>query len=171
MNRWIYSAPAMLAVLALSASAAPNPQAAKELAKFQGAWDMQSLDESGKSTPADEAKSLRLVLKGDHWEMQEAGKKIGAGTFAINPKTKSIDRTDSEGKDAGKSFHGIYEINGDSLKTCWSPAGKERPTTFETKKGDGRELDELTRVKPEPKSSASHRPRGINLAQRLKSAG
>jgi uncharacterized protein (TIGR03067 family) len=169
MNRLMYCAPVLLAVIALSASGATNPQAAKELAKFQGAWDMQSLDQGGKSTPADEAKSLRLVLKGDHWEMQEAGKKIGAGTFAINPQTKSIDRTDSEGKDAGKKFHGIYEISGDTLRTCWGPAGKDRPATFETKKGDGRELDVLKRSKDQP--TASHHSRGIHLASQAKSAG
>jgi uncharacterized protein (TIGR03067 family) len=165
MNRWICSSPALVALLALTASAANNP----ELGKLQGAWNMQTLEENGKPAPPEETKSLQLVLKNDHWTMLEGGKKIAAGTFGINPAAKAIDRMDLEGKDAGKKFHGIYEIDGDMLKTCWSPVGQERPKAFETHKGDGREFDILKRNKTE--TTAAHHEHDSNVAQRARNAG
>ena len=43
---------------------------------------------------------------------------------------------------------GIYEFSGsDNFKTCWSPAGKERPTTFASKEGSGHLLFVFKREK------------------------
>ena len=52
-------------------------------------------------------------------------------------------------KSLGKTFKGIYEIDGDTLKMC-GPIGdeaKERPTTFESKEGSGVTLLVFKRVK------------------------
>ena len=119
-----------------------------ELAKLNGVWKMVVLQEDGNSPPDEVVKTMRLVLKDDHWTMLVGAKKVGAGTFSVDPARNIIERTDLEGNDKGKTFHGIYELNGDAFKTCWGPANQElRPTSYASKKGSHCELNVLQRVK------------------------
>ncbi len=50
------------------------------------------------------------------------------GTFKIDPtaKPKTMDSTATNGDNAGKTMLGIYELDGDTLKICWAPPGKDR---------------------------------------------
>jgi hypothetical protein len=43
---------------------------------------------------------------------------------------------------------GIYELNGDTLKSCVASPGKERPTEFSAKAGSGHTLRVFKCVKP-----------------------
>ena len=52
------------------------------------------------------------------------------------PKTQDFSQT-SEGENKGKTTLGIYEIDGDTLKTCSAEPGKDRPTEFSTNPGSG----------------------------------
>lgn len=137
----------LFAGVAFWAMAGSNDEAAKEMAKVAGAWKVEVIQEDGKSPPAEVVQSMTLIIKGETWSFLVGEKQEAAGTFTMDPEKKTIDRVDLEGKDKGKEFHGIYEVDGDTFKACWGPAGKERPTKFESKEGTGCEYDVLKRKK------------------------
>jgi hypothetical protein len=41
----------------------------------------------------------------------------------------------------------VYELKGDTLRVCWAPLEKPRPTEFASKPGSGYSLVELKREK------------------------
>jgi uncharacterized protein (TIGR03067 family) len=43
--------------------------------------------------------------------------------------------TVAEGPNKGAVMLGIYEISGDTLKVCFDPEGKKRPTQFKSASG------------------------------------
>ena len=69
--------------------------------------------------------------------------------FTIDPtkKPKTIDYTIIEGGNKGQEVPGIYEIDGDTIKFCFSAPGKDRPTDFTAKEGSGRTLSTWKRDK------------------------
>ena len=48
---------------------------------------------------------------------------------------KTLDAAVTEGPNKGGVILGIYEISGDTLKVCFDPEGKKRPTQFKTLSG------------------------------------
>jgi hypothetical protein len=53
----------------------------------------------------------------------------------------------AEGPNKGTVILGIYEISGDTLKVCFDPEGKKRPTEFKTAAGSQTTLAVYKRVK------------------------
>jgi uncharacterized protein (TIGR03067 family) len=104
-----------------------------ELEKFQGTWTVISYEVGGKSQP-DEIKNT-LVFSGDHWKVKRGDKVLEEGTQLLyaDQKPKAMDHTITAGTDKGKTFAGIYELEGDALKFCFAPAGEKRPTEFTAK--------------------------------------
>ena len=61
-------------------------------------------------------------------------------TCRLHPgqRPKAIDLTLAAGPDKGKTFLGIYKLEGDTYTICRPVApGKERPTAFATRPGSG----------------------------------
>jgi len=58
-----------------------------------------------------------------------------AGTFTLDP-TKNPKEMDSTSDQQAVSL-GIYELEADSYKVCFSPAGKARPVNFSSDPGSG----------------------------------
>jgi uncharacterized protein (TIGR03067 family) len=136
---------------------------------LQGVWNVQSIEkgvwDDGKPTPPEVVKRLRFTFKGD--------KLVLKGGFADDEEVSynyKIDATKSpkhldmypiyvqrgtmaplylqSGQMA--SLFGIYEINGDELKFCWTGRTHYRPTEFSSK-GEGESggiLIVLKREKP-----------------------
>jgi len=76
--------------------------------------------------------------------------------FKINPslKPKTIDYEMIDGWTKGKQQFGIYELEGDTVKFCFSAPGAERPADFMSKPGDRRTLSvwkRETATAPQPK--------------------
>ena len=59
---------------------------------------------------------------------------IQAATQRLDPSKspKTLDVTVTEGLNKGVVILGIYEISGDTLKVCFDPEGKKRPTQFKS---------------------------------------
>lgn len=106
----------------------------KEVKQFQGTWTFESSETGGKELPAGELKGLILFFEGDKHTVKKGEEVIQVGTQKLDPSKspKAIDVTVSDGPNKGKVMLGIYEIDGDTLKVCFDPQGKKRPTEFKS---------------------------------------
>jgi uncharacterized protein (TIGR03067 family) len=139
----------VLAVGVLLAADSPQGEdAKKELKKLEGTWAMVSGEKAGKPLPEPTLTNAWLVIKGEQHTVQ-VGDDAFVGTHRLDPtkKPKAIDSTDAEGQFKGKTYLGIYEVDGDQFKVCFAEPGKERPQAFTTKSGTGHILHVWKRQK------------------------
>jgi uncharacterized protein (TIGR03067 family) len=127
----------LLCTLVLTASGARGEDKAdveKERKKFQGAWTFESVEGGGKEQPAAEFKGMTVTFEGDKYTVKKGAEVIQVGTQKLDPSKspKTIDVTVTEGLSKGAVMLGIYEISGDTLKVCFDPEGKKRPTEFKS---------------------------------------
>src|SRR5262245_42962768 len=106
----------------------------KELKRFQGAWTIESSVTGGMAIPADQLKEFIVTFEGDKHTLKVGDKVFQVGTQKLDPSKspKTIDVTLTEGPNKGAVMLGIYEIDGDTLKACFDPTGKTRPTEFKS---------------------------------------
>ncbi len=92
---------------------------------------------------------VKRTTRGDITKVVAGGQTMLHARFALDTAkgSNAIDYLDNlSGANKGKSQEGIYELKGKSLRICMGAPGKPRPTTFESKKGDGRSFTTFTRV-------------------------
>jgi uncharacterized protein (TIGR03067 family) len=121
----------------------------KEVRKFKGAWTFESSETGGKELPTGELKELVLTFEGDKHTVKKGDDVIQVGTQKLDPSRspKWIDVTMAEGPHKGTVMLGIYEIDGDTLKVCFDPEGKKRPTEFKSAAGSNDFFSVHKRVK------------------------
>jgi uncharacterized protein (TIGR03067 family) len=121
----------------LDARAGDKGDVVKELKKVQGTWVFQSVEAAGKQEPAGQFKGVTVTFAGDRYTVNKGDEMIQACTMKLDPtkSPKTLDATVAEGLNKGAIILGIYEINGDTLKVCFDPEGKRRPTEFKTVSG------------------------------------
>ena len=109
----------------------------KELKKFQGTWTFESVEAGGKEVPAAEFKGITVTFEGDKYTVRKGDEVIQAATQKLDPSKspKTLDGTIADGPNKGTVILGIYEISGDTLKVCFDPEGKKRPTEFKGESG------------------------------------
>jgi uncharacterized protein (TIGR03067 family) len=146
MRRWTLL---LLGAVLLVAADKPADASKQDLEKLQGDWGVASQVIDGKKVADDEAQTLFRTVKGDAYTVFFYDKPIGKGTFTIDAtaKPKTIDaRPEAAPKDAPPLL-GIYEIEGDTYRVCFAPAGKERPKDFKCPAGSGQTLTVWKREK------------------------
>lgn len=138
------------ASVALAADAAAQDK--KEPDKLKGSWTVMSYERDTKQLPADKAKEIKYDLADDKLTLKAGigftGGKEHAVKLDATKKPKQIDITPADGRNKGKTFQGIYEIDGDKLKICVSAPDKDRPKEFATKDGSYSILMNLQRDNP-----------------------
>src|SRR5262249_49727724 len=114
----------------------------KELALLDGEWTMVSVIADGQAVPEAIAKTGKRVAKGNETTVTIAGQLVMKATFTIDPtkKPKTIDYAMTDGPTKGQKQYGIYEIDGDTVRVCFAAPGKDRPTEFASKPGNGHTL-------------------------------
>jgi len=131
-----------LAVLAFHplARAAEKPSATNDLAQLQGTWTMVSGSADGQSMPDEMLKQMKRVCKGNETTTTMGGQVFMKAKITLDPsrKPKTIDYEMIEGFTKGKKQLGIYEVDGDTFKSCFAAAGAERPKDFTSQPGDMR---------------------------------
>ena len=131
----------LIAMTSLSAAGDDKDKAIKEdRKKYEGTWQVVSLEVDGKKTAEEDAKKITVVNERDgKWAIEVEGKVVARGTSEIDPtkKPKTVDLTVTEGDNKGQAALGIYEFKDDTRKVCLAPAGKERPTEFTSAAGSG----------------------------------
>lgn len=78
---------------------------------------------------------------------QGDGRDMGEGTYQLGTagSVRTLDSTGLAGEPRGKTFLGIYEIRGDTLRWCVANPGKPRPSEFASRPSSGQFLMVLTR--------------------------
>ena len=145
----------LLCALVLTASAGTGARAdekadvEKELKQFQGTWTFESVEAGGKEGPAAEFKGITVTFGGDKYTVKKGDEVIQVGTQKLDPSKspKTIDVTMTEGPSKGMVMLGIYEFDGDTLKVCFDPQGKKRPTEFKSAPGSENFVNVHKRVK------------------------
>ena len=117
-----------------------NKAVKKDLAALQGEWSMVSGSADGQQMPDEMRKQMKRVCKGDETTTTMGERVFLKAKIILDPskKPKSIDYQMTDGATKGKTQFGIYEVNGDTFKACFSAPGDERPNEFTTKPGDRR---------------------------------
>ncbi len=138
----------LAAIFSLAADDAKKDPLDEEYAKFEGTWQIVSLEVDGMKIPAESIKDSRLIIKGKEFTMKE---KIatykGAFTIDAGKKPKTIDLKFTAGPEKGNTSQGIYELDSDDFKLCLTITAKDRPAEFAAKPKSGLGLEVLKREK------------------------
>ena len=154
-----------LATVALLSSGAEDNQAEKrDLAQMQGEWSMVSGTADGYPIPDDLLSNSKRVCKGDELTVTVGSQLVMKARITINPtrKPKTIDYQVIEGPTKGEKHLGIYEVESDTMKSCFAAPGAERPADFTNKPGDKRtstvwKRAKISAVKSQPRKWISQR--------------
>ena len=132
------------AVVLLLGADAKEDAAKKDRERLHGTWSVVSAERNGEKVPEAQAQKMKIEFKGDTVTVQ-TGKGSEEATFKLDPTQKpaAIDITAA----AEKKWLGIYQLEGDTLKVCWSD-GDQRPTEFASKAGSRARLMVLKRDRP-----------------------
>jgi uncharacterized protein (TIGR03067 family) len=101
--------------------AGANNGANADQEKLLGNWTVVSGQEDGKALPPEKVKGSQVVITKDTFTCQEETQKRMM-TYKLDASTtpKQIELTTTEGSDKGKTSHGIYALDGDALKICFT---------------------------------------------------
>ena len=132
----------LVAVLVLTFTGAVRGADAPDdavLKALQGTWTVVSLERNGKAAAPERIEGRELVFEGRTFIDQQGDKILGEGSITLDPSKKpgTMDARFTEGPVKGQSSLAIYELNGDTLRTCSAAPGKERPTEFLTRPDSG----------------------------------
>jgi uncharacterized protein (TIGR03067 family) len=139
----------LLASLASAGMAADSEAVKKDLAALQGEWVAVSASADGQPMPESMLKQMKRVCKGDELTVSMGEQTFFKAKVTIDPsaKPKTIDYDMTEGFSKGKKQLGIYELEGDTLKSCFGAPGAERPADFTSNAGEKRTLSVWKRQK------------------------
>lgn len=111
---------AFIATLLLLGAGQPKKAELKDPGvALQGGWSMVLLFNNGEETPAEEAKGGELFVEDDVYR-SKLGATVESSRIKLDPtkSPKAIDFTYMTGFSKGKTFKGIYKIEGDDLTIC-----------------------------------------------------
>jgi len=136
------------------ARAEENEAAKKDKEKLQGEWSMVSGTSDGQEIPEEYRKQMKRACKGDELTVTVGEQLVMKAKITLDASTKpkTIDYEVTDGPNKGKKQLGIYELDGDTLKSCFAAPGDERPKEFTSKEGEKRIFSVWKRVKTEKKA-------------------
>ena len=138
----------MMTTVIAAAYAQPAAEAHKRL---QGTWSAIQAVRDGKS--ADDVVGHRLSMTGNRFSIRSRdGSSLYEGTVRTDPSAKpaTIDFEHASGTLKGKTWKGIYALDGDTLLICDNAPDldKGRPAAFQAKAGSGYVFITFRRAQP-----------------------
>src|SRR4030095_10394684 len=123
----------ILAVIQFTAGS-PSLGEINPMKTIQGKWICVSDVIDGKSLPEETAKQLRLTISEERYKTEKSGEVLFDSTYSLNSSASpmQIDLLGTEGNLAGKYGEGIYSLDGDILRICYTMPGQPRPKEFES---------------------------------------
>jgi len=115
--------------------------------KFQGTWSIASMETMGMEANDEKIKSAKIVFTAGRVKVHMNGEEMDLG-YKLDPgkKPKQIDIIEIGGGGKEQVHQGIYVLEGDTVKICFSHAGNARPTEFTTN-GSADKMITLKRAK------------------------
>jgi uncharacterized protein (TIGR03067 family) len=136
--------------LAMAEDDAPRKAAADDLKKLQGLWQCVAMEREGDPIPPEDLKGSTATYEDDRITLTRDGEVFRQGIVTLDPNRtpKRVNTWDLNGPYEDQTVPGIYQIDGDTLKVCFSRPGSERPAKFTTKEGAGTLYCVYKRKKP-----------------------
>lgn len=134
----------------LAAGDAKDEAIKKERQRFEGTWQVESLEFNGIPFSEEQAKAFKVINEADgKWSIEQDGKVVASGTSVVDPSQspKTVDLEQTEGAGKGQRMLGIYEFGDDTRKVCFAGPGNARPTEFSSSVGRMQILAVLKKVK------------------------
>jgi uncharacterized protein (TIGR03067 family) len=158
-----------VASVVLGMVAADEPKAGEKAAveQLRGSWRPESVIESGRrltGADLDVYKGMTLTIQEGKSTLKAAnGTVLSACELKLGPEPnpKTFDAKEVEGVGVGRIYKGVWEVEGDTLKWCFST--NDRPKGFEIKEAADFFLLVLRRQPPSPSL-----PEGVRLHADLK---
>jgi uncharacterized protein (TIGR03067 family) len=108
--------------------------------KLQGTWYNVSAESDGEQQTGEDKSNLHIIT-GNRVVTEIDGSYYQESVFTLGPGEKfgEITFDMKSGPDKGKTWVGIYQLDGDILKWCgsWKGDNKKLPSEFITREGDG----------------------------------
>ena len=119
-----------VAVALLGAALARADTAADDWKKLTGTWKIDAATLNGDDVSA-AFKEAALTIEEGKYKLAVMGM-TDAGTLKIDParKPKQMTITGTDGPSKGKTLPAIYEIDGDTVRICYTLDGKDPPAEF-----------------------------------------
>lgn len=114
-----------------------DPEPDPDLRKLQGRWRLTRHEVAGVEDT--QGVVWEMVVKGDQYTLTADGT-VTTGTIKLDSskKPKQLEYTAENDDDTSSTYVGVYELDGDTYRTCDVQKGKdERPTEFKTKAKTG----------------------------------
>jgi uncharacterized protein (TIGR03067 family) len=142
------------ASMVLGGVAADEPKAGKRAAmeQLRGAWRPESVTEGGRKLTGSDLEVYRgmtlIIQEGKSTLKAADGAVLSACELEVDAgrDPKTFDAKEVEGPGVGRIYKGVWRIEGDTLKWCFST--KDRPKGFEDKDEEDFFLLVLKRQKP-----------------------
>lgn len=79
------------------------------------------------------------TYEGDQLILRSNGKHYREAIVTLDPTRtpKAMNTWDVDGATKDKTYPGIYEIDGDTMRVCFAHPGDDRPAEFSTTRGTG----------------------------------
>ena len=142
----------MLLMLGSAYPAGSQGQEAAERQRLMGTWTGWIVDGRGDRPNAMIGKITEMVITDRTIRARDDQQNMGEGNYRLGREQGmgTLDTAAVAGPLRGKTYLGIYQLDGDTLRWCTANPGRPRPTELITRRGEGWYLMVLRRVRAQP---------------------
>jgi len=114
----------------------------KNLAHWQGTFELISIEDGGKTTTGDALKSRKLTVEGVNYHFQNGTfSEHGSYKFDLTTDPKHLDIIVGDGADKGKVYLAAYDADEKQITICFQKKNEKRPDKLTGAAGSGMILE------------------------------